>query len=100
MVSVSDVGKWYAKGGEPLAHGQVDEDRNDLEFYGVDPDGPSPFEDSNNNVVVPTVTLPVEHQSVQAKVLEQIDPLTSSTQMGIDIYTEIHQIVKGSIENI
>ena len=68
----------------PLAHGQVDEDRNDLEFYGVDP----------------TVTLPVEHQSVQAKVLEQIDPLTSSTQMGIDIYTEIHQIVKGSIENI
>ena len=52
------------------------------------------------NVVVPTVTLPFEHQSVQAKGLEQIDPLTSSTQMGIDIYTEIHQIVKGSIENI
>ena len=48
----------------PLLHGQLDEDPNDLEFYGVDPDGPSPFEDSNNNVFVPPVTLPVEHQSV------------------------------------
>nr|XP_058962207.1 uncharacterized protein LOC131789152 [Pocillopora verrucosa] len=76
----------------PLVHGQLDEDPNDLEFYGVDPDGPSPFEDSNNNVVVPPVTLPVEHQSVQAKVLEQIDPFMSSMQMGIDIYTNIHQV--------
>ena len=84
----------------PLSHRQLDEDPNDLEFYGVDPEGPSPFEDSNNNVVVPPVTLPGEHQSVQAKVLEQIDPLASSTQMGMDIYTKIHQIVKESIENI
>ena len=66
----------------PSAHGQLlDEDLNDLEFYGVDPKGPSPFEDSNNNVtvVVPPVTLPVEHQSVKAKVLEQIDPVTSKS---------------------
>ena len=83
----------------PLVHGQLDEDPDDLEFYGVDPDGPSPFEDSNNNVVVPPVTLPVEHQSVQAKVLEWIDPLMSSMQMGIDIYTNIHQIVEESVEN-
>ena len=69
----------------PLAHGQLDEDPNDLEFYGVDPDGPSPFEHSNNNVVVSPATLPVEHQSLQANVLEQIGPLTSSTQMGIAI---------------
>ena len=60
----------------------------------------SPFEDSSNNVVVPPVTLPVDHQSVQAKVLEQIDPLMSSTEMGIDIYSKIYQIVKESIENI
>ena len=96
MVSVPDVGKWHAERGEPLSTWAP----NDLEFYGVDPDGPSPFEDSNNNVVVPPVTLPMEHQSVQAKVLEQIDPLSSSTEMGIDIYTKIHQIVKESIENI
>ena len=35
----------------PLAHGQIDKDPNDLEFYGVDRDRPSPFQDSNNNVV-------------------------------------------------
>lgn len=73
----------------PLVHGQLEGDPNDLEFYGVDPDGPSPFEDSN---VVPPVTLPVEHHSVQAKVFEQIDPLMSSMQMDIDMYTNIHQI--------
>ena len=83
----------------PLVRGQLEEDPNDLEFYGVDPDGPSPFEDSNNNVVVPPVTLPVEHHSVQTKVLERIDPLMPSMQMGIDIYTNIHQIVKESVEN-
>ena len=83
--------------GNPLARGQLDEDPNDLEFYGVDPDRPPPFEDSNNNVFVPPVTLPVELQSVQEKVLEQIDQPKSSTQMGIDIYNEIHQIVKESV---
>lgn len=83
----------------PLVHGKLDEDPDNLEFYGVDSDGPSPFEESNNNVVVPPGTLPVEHQSVQAKFLERIDPLMSSMQMGIDIYTKIHQIVKESVEN-
>lgn len=83
----------------PLVHGQLDKDPDDLEFYGVDPDGPTPFEDINNNVIVPQVTLPVEHQSVQTKVLERIDPLMSSMQIGIDIYINIHQIVRESIEN-
>ena len=60
----------------PLVHGQLDEDRNDLEFYGVDPDGPilhlkiaTTMLYFNNNVVLPPVTLQVEHQSVQQKVL-------------------------------
>ena len=56
-------------GDNPLVHGQLDEDPDDLEFYGVDPAGPSPFGGCNNNVFVPLVALPVEHQSVQAKVL-------------------------------
>lgn len=83
----------------PLVRGQLDEDAKDLEFYGVDPDGPSLFEDRNNNVVLPPVTLPVEHQSVQTTVLARIDPLMPSMQMGIDIYTNIHQIVKESVEH-
>ena len=78
----------------PLARGQLDDAPQDLEYYGIDLDGPSPF------VVVPTVELPVNHQSVTSIVLERIDPLMPSTQMGIDIYTSIHQIVKDSVEGI
>lgn len=35
--------------GNPLSHGEVDEEPNDFEYYGYDPDGPTPL-DSNNNV--------------------------------------------------
>ena len=84
----------------PLARGQLDDVLQDLEYYGIDPDGPSPFENSNNDVVVPTVALPVNHQSITSIVLERIDPLMPSTQMGLDIYTSIRQIVKDSIEGI
>ena len=66
------------KDDNPLVHGQLEEDPDDLDFYGVDPAGPSPFRGCNKNVVVPPVALPVEHQSVRAKVLERIDPLMSS----------------------
>ena len=82
-----------------MVRGQLDEDPNDLEFLGVDPDGPSPFEDSNNNVVLPPVTLPAEHQSVQTKFLKRMDLLMPSMQMGIDNYTNIHQTVKESVKN-
>ena len=84
----------------PLARGQLDDAPQDLEYYGIDLDGPSPFENSNTDVVVPTVALPVNHQSITSIVLERIDPLMPSTQMGLDIYTSIRQIVKDSIEGI
>jgi hypothetical protein len=35
----------------PLAHGDLDEDPDDLTVYGIDPAGPSPFEDSDNQAV-------------------------------------------------
>ena len=40
-----------------MAHGYLDEDLDNVEFYGEDPDGPSPFEDSANNVIVDTVSI-------------------------------------------
>ena len=84
----------------PLARGQLDDHPQDLEYYGIDPDGPTPFENIDNNVVLPSVALPVEHQLVNSNILERIDPLRSSTQMGIDIYTSVYQTVKDSIEGI
>jgi len=73
----------------PLACGQLDDHPQDLEYYGIDPNGPTPFENSDNNVVLPSVALPVDHQLVNSNVLERIDPLMSSTLMGIDIYTSV-----------
>ena len=45
----------------PLANNVLDENPEDMQFYGYDPDGPSPFEDSDNDVVVPPVL--IQHHS-------------------------------------
>ncbi|CAB4021454.1 hypothetical protein AWC38_SpisGene3841 [Paramuricea clavata] len=81
----------------PLAHGELDEDPDDLAVYGIDPAAPSPFEDSDNNVVVPPVNLPGDNQLIQSYVEDRIDPLMPSTEMGIDIYEMIHQIIQDNI---
>ena len=86
--------------GNPLAHGQLDDMSDDLEIYGLDSGGPLLFEDSDNNVIIPPVTLPVDVQSVQSYVQERIDPLVPSTEMGIDIFVMIRQIVEEKIENL
>ena len=36
----------------PLSHGELDEDPQNLELYGEDPQGPTPFDDSENEVIV------------------------------------------------
>ena len=70
----------------PLAHAQLDEDPNDMEMYGHDPHGPSPV-GSDNNVVVEAVN--VDHEDLLTSfVLENLDPLRQSSEMGVDIYTE------------
>jgi hypothetical protein len=43
----------------------LDEDPDDLAVYGIDPAAPSPFEDCDNNVVVPPVNLP-DNQVIQS----------------------------------
>ena len=39
------------------ANDKLDENPEHIQFYGYDPDGPSPFEDTNNDVVVPPVVI-------------------------------------------
>ena len=41
----------------PLNHGQLDKNPDDIEFYGYDPDGPSTQEESSNHVVVEPVVI-------------------------------------------
>ncbi|CAB3999103.1 Hypothetical predicted protein [Paramuricea clavata] len=67
--------------------GNMDNIPENVEFYGYDPHGSSPFEDSNNNVVQPVNI--ANGNEVQAEILQVIDPLMPSVQMGIDIHEEV-----------
>ena len=69
----------------PLSHGELDNDPEDLCVYGEDPEGPSPFENSYNNVVVSPINID-NSALVESVVLEAVDPLEQSDEMGIDIY--------------
>ena len=72
----------------PLSDGQPDQLPEDEQFYGYDPEGPSPFENSDNVVVVPPVNMEND-DVIQSEHLQIIDHLMPSTQMGVDIYEEV-----------
>ena len=76
----------------PLANGILDDDPDSLEWYGDDPNGPSPFDDTDNNVVVNPVLIE-NGSNITTRVLERIDPLKSSSQMGVDIFTEALSLI-------
>ena len=69
--------------GNPLSHGGLDEDPDDLVFYGHDPQGPSPCDDSDNNDTVSPIETPKQDEVLQI-LKQEIVPLTSSTDMGLD----------------
>ncbi len=69
----------------PLKDGLLDQDLSDSKSFGVDPDAPSPFERSDNNVVVEPVSLPVDLIALQTHWNEYINSLTESQDMGVDI---------------
>ena len=51
-----------------------------------DPEGPSPSE-GDNNVVVELISLD-KRLSIECYVLDVVDPLPQSTQLGIDLYIQ------------
>jgi hypothetical protein len=78
------VVKWNDECGKPLAYDELDDTPDDLIFYGYDPNGPSPFEDSDINVIVS----PIYHNETTAEILtilQTVDPFRPSTEMGIDV---------------
>ena len=77
----------------PLATDKLDEDPEDLEHFAEDVPGPTPFDDSENNVIVE----PIHFQGVEAiaaRVLQGIDPMMDSVQMGIDVFTRAIDIAE------
>jgi len=71
----------------PLSNGKS----YDFEYYGDDPDGPTPL-NSDNNVVVEEIDLG-QHDSVHSFVLQRLDPLRESSQIGVDIFQEALEFV-------
>ena len=63
---------------------------------GYDPEGPSPSEE-DNNVVVELISLDKRH-SKECYVLDVVDPLTQSTQLGIDLYIQALDLVRDRME--
>lgn len=84
--------------GNPLAHAQLDEDPCDMEMYGHDPHGPSSV-GSDNNVVVEAVDVDND-DLLKSFVLEKLDPLKQSSEMGVDIYTEALELVLVKIDEL
>ena len=80
----------------PLANpGEIDENPEDLHMYGYDPEGPPPVNEDNEVVVEP---VDLGNQSeIEAFVLEHINPLGESRDMGIDIYEEAYHLVKQKV---
>ena len=77
----------------PLATDKLDEDPEDLEHFAEDVPGPTPFDDSDNNVIVE----PINFQGAEAiaeRVLQGIDPMMDSMQMGIDVFTRAIDIAE------
>ena len=77
-----------------LAENLVDNLVDNAEFYGVDPEGPSPFENSNNSVVVPELNITGDLELIQQTVLDRFDLLKSSTEMGIDTFMTVKEYIK------
>ena len=75
----------------------VDENPEHIQFYGYDPDGPSPFEDTNNDVVVPSVVIQ-HHSEVWEFFQRSLDPLRPSNEMGIDVYIKESRLIGSYLE--
>ena len=89
---------WYngmLDSNNPLSNGALDEDPQDPNLYVEDPHGPTPFEGSDNNVIVSPVELS-DADAISSSVFQLIDPLAESSEMGIDIFVRALEPIKGN----
>ena len=77
----------------PLSNGAFDEDPQDQDLHAEDPNGPTPFEGSDNNVIVSPVELS-DADAISSSVFQLIDPLAESSEMDIDIFVRALEHIK------
>ena len=85
-------------GRNPFPHSQLDDDPDDLEYYGYDPQGLSPLE-SNNVVVVPQIKLG-NNEEIRSFLLHNLNPLSQSSDKGIEIYVNAVHLVEAKIREL
>eukprot|EP00794_Sanderia_malayensis_P006637 gene6637-7385_t len=85
----------------PLAGNNGDDPVTDEELFGEDPQGPSPFEQLENNVIVSQVEIPgINIHNLSIDINSQIDVLRESSQMGIDIHLETLDIIERHLQQL
>ncbi len=84
----------------PLANDCLDDNPTNLEFYGEDPEGPSPFEQTENNVVVEPAQLAITNGAAEfANSMQNFrDTTRISSNFRIDIYVEAFEFIYGTMQ--
>ena len=78
---------WALNTSNPSPKNLTDNDNKNAEVYGIDSEGPSLFENSNNNVaVILELHLNRDIKVIQQLLSERFGLLAPSTQMEIDIF--------------
>ena len=81
----------------PLANGDLDDDPEDVTFYGEDT-GHSPFEESDNNVEVSPAQISNVTTEVTNHLSNSVNPLEESSCFGVDVYVQALEIVVQTLE--
>ena len=76
----------------PLTNEELDENLESGEMYGVDHQHTSLVSQHSNNIVVTPITIS-DKEAITKYVYEKIDPNRESSQMGIDVYADVLQVV-------
>ena len=84
----------------PITNDLVDEEINDIQYYGEDPEGPYPINPDVNNVMVSPVVVPLAEE-INNFLRNSTDHVRESPDMGIDIYlvalSLIHETLGGQL---
>lgn len=67
-----------------LSNPQILEDIGDFQNYGIDGDGPLPELQTNNNVIVPDIS--VSFNDTTMNTIRQVNPLENDGNHGIDVF--------------
>ena len=81
----------------PLANGDLDDDPEDVMFYGEDT-GHTPFEQSDNNVEVSPAQISNVTTELTNHLSNSVNPLQESSCFGVDVYVQALEIVVQTLE--